>query len=312
MKARKISLGAMMLGVTVLSGLQTAHAEGYTQTQYPIVLAHGLAGFDSIAGAYQYFYDIPRQLERSGAEVFLTQVSSAHSSEYQGEQLLAQVEEIISITGAEKVNLIGHSQGSMTARYVAGVRPDLVASVTSVSGVNWGTPVADALIDSVDDNRSASTVTYAMADAMYGLIDLVSFGGNEIDSREAARSLSTEGALAFNENFPAGLPSAYCAGDGEHEVDGVRYYSWTGKDTLTNALDPSDYFLTTTSFAFSNEENDGLAPACGQQLGKTVGTYKRLNHFDQVNQVAGLTSLFGANPIRIWRDHANRLKQDGL
>jgi triacylglycerol lipase len=49
------------------------------------------------------------------------------------------VEEIVGITGKNKVNLIGHSQGGNSARYVASVYPDLVTSVTTVEGANHGT-----------------------------------------------------------------------------------------------------------------------------------------------------------------------------
>ncbi|VEB43459.1 Lactonizing lipase precursor [Chromobacterium violaceum] len=66
----------------------------------------------------------------------MAEVSATGSNETRGEQLLQQVRRILAITGAQKVNLIGHSQGAPTARYVAGVRPDLVASVTTVGGVN--------------------------------------------------------------------------------------------------------------------------------------------------------------------------------
>ena len=35
-------------------------AAGYTQTRYPIVLVHGLFGFDKLLGV-DYFYGIPRR-----------------------------------------------------------------------------------------------------------------------------------------------------------------------------------------------------------------------------------------------------------
>ena len=57
--------------------------------------------------------------------------------------LLARIDEILRETGAQKVNLFGHSQGSLTARYAAAKRPDLVASVTSVAGPNHGSELAD-------------------------------------------------------------------------------------------------------------------------------------------------------------------------
>ncbi|WP_306462787.1 esterase/lipase family protein, partial [Klebsiella pneumoniae] len=53
------------------------------------------------------------------------------------------MESLLAVTGAKKVNLIGHSHGGPTIRYVASVRPDLVASVTSIGGVHKGSAVAD-------------------------------------------------------------------------------------------------------------------------------------------------------------------------
>ena len=131
---------ALVIGQPAFTNL--AHAGGYTQTQHPIVLVHGLFGFDTLAGV-DYFYGIPHSLTRDGATVYVAQVSAANSTEVRGEQLLEQVETLLAATGATKVNLIGHSHGGPTARYVASVRPDLVASVTSIGGVNKGSKVAD-------------------------------------------------------------------------------------------------------------------------------------------------------------------------
>ena len=117
---------------------------GYTQARYPVVLVHGLFGFDSFLGL-DYFYGIPDGLRQGGAKVYVAQVSAANSTEVRGEQLLAQVRNILALTGASKVNLIGHSHGGPTIRYVAGVAPQLVASATSIGGVNKGSAVADVL-----------------------------------------------------------------------------------------------------------------------------------------------------------------------
>ncbi|MGH1471667.1 MAG: lipase family alpha/beta hydrolase [Cellvibrionaceae bacterium] len=287
-----------------LSFTAPVQAGGYTDTRYPIVLVHGLAGFDDIGDVIQYFNGIPRALERSGTDVHVVQVSAANSSEVRGEQLLAQVEEIIAVTGAKKVNLIGHSHGSMTARYVAGVKPSLVASVTSVGGVNWGSAVADN-IDG--DNQLLETAS----NAFFSLVDLLSAGGFQQDSVAALNSLSTAGSIAFNQKFPAGIPSSYCANDGAHKVNGVSYYSWGGSSTLTNIFDPSDYLLSLTSLAFG-EPNDGLTSRCSQQLGKVISTNYNMNHLDEVNQVAGLTAIFSTDPVSLFRQHANRLKRAGL
>jgi triacylglycerol lipase len=91
------------------------------------VLAHGLLGFREVFGVLDYFFGVASDLQSSGAQVFVTQVSAVNSSEERGEQLLQQIEAIVASTGAAKVNLIGHSQGGIDARYVMGVRPDLIA-----------------------------------------------------------------------------------------------------------------------------------------------------------------------------------------
>ena len=111
--------------------------DGYANTEYPIVLVHGLFGFDEILGL-NYWYKIPETLQENGADVFVTAVAGANTPEIRGEQLIPQIEEILAITGAEKVNIIAHSHGGPTARYVASVRPDMIVSVTTISGVNDG------------------------------------------------------------------------------------------------------------------------------------------------------------------------------
>jgi triacylglycerol lipase len=56
-------------------------------------------------------------------------VSSTHYSAVRGEQVIAELETLKALYGYRKFNLIGHSHGGPTARYVASVRPDLVASM---------------------------------------------------------------------------------------------------------------------------------------------------------------------------------------
>ena len=107
---KKILITAAIALVGALTGAQPAMAAGYTQTKYPIVLVHGLFGFDSILGI-DYWYRIPEALRADGAQVFVTQVSATNATEVRGEQLLTQVKQILAITGASKVNLIGHLHG---------------------------------------------------------------------------------------------------------------------------------------------------------------------------------------------------------
>ena len=52
-------LAVLVLGITA----HGASAQGYTQTKYPIVLVHGLFGFDQILGN-PYFFQIASGLQQ--------------------------------------------------------------------------------------------------------------------------------------------------------------------------------------------------------------------------------------------------------
>ncbi|MEM8931660.1 MAG: triacylglycerol lipase [Acidobacteriota bacterium] len=286
-----------------------AAASGYTETQNPIVLAHGMAGFDSLFGVVDYFYGIVGALRSGGAEVYVTEVSAFQSTEERGRQLLAQVEEIVAITG-RPVNLIGHSHGGLDVRYVASVRPDLVASVTSVGTPHKGAELATFLRANLSEDGFGEGALSFLADSLGVVVGLLSGTTNPQDSVAGLESLSAAGAAAFNADHPAGVPTTAC-GEGAHVVNGVRYYSWSGTRALTNVLDISDPALG-VAWLFYSEANDGLVGRCSSHLGDVIRDNYRMNHLDEVNQVFGLTYWFEANPKSVFRAHANRLKNAGL
>lgn len=298
----------LITAASLLLGANAHAASEYAKTRYPIVLVHGLFGFDSFLGL-DYFYGIPGALTQDGARVFVAQVSAANSTEVRGEQLLAQVKTIMAITGASKVNLIGHSHGGPTIRYVAGVAPQLVASVTSIGGVNKGSRVADILRGVVPAGTLSETLVNNAAKAFVALINLGS-GGTSLPQMPTAAldALTTVKTQDFNRRFPQALPSG--CGSGPELVNGVRYYSWAGTMPVTNVLDVSDGALGILSLVFG-EANDGLVSACSSRLGTHLGDYRQ-NHLDEVNQVLGLRDWFSADPVTLYRQHANRLKQMGL
>ena len=285
--------------------------KGYTETKYPIVLVHGLLGFDSLAG-FDYFYGIPQTLSKSGAKVYVAQISATNSTEVRGEQLLAQVENVLAVTGANKVNLIGHSHGAPTARYVASVAPQIVASVTSVGGVNKGSKVADLVRNTIPEDSVSETIAVELSKALTTLIGILS-GGLDLpqDGLGALKALTTKGALTFNELYPEGVPLSSC-GDGEWQADnGVYYYSWTGTATYTNVLDPTDAAMFLLGLTF-DEPNDGLVAKCSSHLGRIIRDDYKMNHLDEINGLLGIQHLFETDPKTLYRQHANRLQQQGL
>jgi len=235
-------------------GLQSAETKNvisdYAKTKYPLVFVHGMFGFNRLGSAefgLDYWYQVLPDLAKNGATAYATQVSPLESTEVRGEQLLQQVEEVVALTGKNKVNLIGHSHGGPTARYIAGVRPDLVSSVTSVAGTNFGSPVADLV-------QNVPLLNTALAAAVDALVSPI----------------------------------------------------------ISYALDPDTLLTSMCYVAFGGQKNDGLVSQCSSRLGKTIRDDYYHNHFDEVNQVLGLRSVFSADPVSLYRQHANRLKLQGL
>lgn len=134
-------------------------------TRYPVLLVHGLFGFERI-GHFELFHDVKDALKTAGSRVFVPHLSATHKNETRGEQLLAQIDRVLRGTGADKVNLIGHSQGALAARYAAALAPHAVASVTSVSGPNHGSELADFLRKALIPGRLPEVVAQKCSDAI--------------------------------------------------------------------------------------------------------------------------------------------------
>jgi len=279
------------------------------RTAYPIVLAHGMMGFDHM-GPLTYWPGIVEALQAHGANVHVTRMAAFQSSEVRGEQLLAQVEAIVARTGAAKVNLIGHSQGGHAVRYVAARRPELVASVTVVASPVTGSEFADWMADQVRRDTWAASAILALGRGAGRLVNWASGADFVQDVPAALASLDSRGAADFNRRFPAGVPAEPC-GQGPAIVQGVRYFSWSGVGAFHHALNLPDYAMSLTGLAFRRERGDGLVGRCASHLGEVLGDDHPLNHFQIVNQLPGLHSS-QVDPVTLFVAHAERLKLLGL
>lgn len=319
MNARRfVSTLFFCLGFVLTSPSLHAASKTYAQTQYPIVLVGGFLAFDSIFGI-EYFYGIADDLRRNGAAVYETDVSELQDNETRGEELLAQIEEILAVSGARKVNIIGHSQGVPTARYVAAMRPDLVASITSVHGMNRGTPIGTFFSNIAPENSLVLSLMNAMTKA-FGFVWSSLSGGPNAGGQSAEaiiRAANPVDAERFNKMYPQGLPTAACGTKGAAQVNGVRYYSWGGiggrffvQSNPFDLLDAAMYGITPMMFP-KGVKHDGVVPLCGQYLGTPIRHNYYHNHTDAQRQLLGLTG-FTVNPLVLYRDQANRLKKAGL
>jgi len=284
---------------------------GYTQTKYPVVLVHGLLGFDSVLGVYDYWYGIGGELKAGGAKVYTASVSASNYSEVRGEQLIHDLDNLRAVTGKQKFNLIGHSHGGPTIRYVASVRPDLVASVTVLGSPNTGAPMADLLSTTLPPGSASRTIVAGFVNALSAFLGGLSGNTDPQNALGALASLSTSGSTTFNNLHPQGRPTSKC-GSGAELVGGVRYYSMGGTSVLTNIFDVSDPLMGAGSLVFGFEQNDGLVGKCSSHWGTVLRDDYSWNHLDEVNQFLGLRGLFSSSPSSVLRAQVNRLKTLGL
>lgn len=125
---------------------------------YPIVLLHGMGGFEQLQNLpldVSYFNGVSDDLGKHGErEVFVTLAPPYDSSEERAKAIAAQVDAVLARTHRAKVNLVGHSQGGLDARILASPRGlgygDRIASVTTIATPHRGTRVCDAALGLLD------------------------------------------------------------------------------------------------------------------------------------------------------------------
>ncbi|WP_274643534.1 esterase/lipase family protein [Pseudomonas serbica] len=288
------------------------------QTHYPILLVHGLFGFERI-GSVHLFHEVKQALRCAGASVFIPHLSVTHSNEERGDQLLAQIQRVLEGTGANKVNLIGHSQGALAARYAAATAPGKVASVTSVSGPNHGSELADLLRKALTPGDLPERVAETVATLFADLLSVFS-GKRRIPHNAigALNALTTQGVGAFNQKYPQGLPQIW-GGKGREQVNGIRYYSWSGilqgkrQNDELDAVDPSQGLLRALSRYFTTEplQNDGVVGRYSSHLGTVIRSDYPLDHLGTLGPASGQNAR-RLDPVDLYLQHAARLKKAGL
>lgn len=308
----------------------------YTATQYPIVLVHGLYGFQELFGV-GYFYRVAEALEMGGATVYALNVAKVNTNAYRGEQLLAFLKRTAAIDGHTKFHLIGHSHGGPTIRYVLKVAPELLASVTSIAGPNvYGT--AEPVVDAMNDFWTGA-IMQVMANMLGEVIDLIEGNEQAHFAMGAFQSVSETGVDEYNTTFYEGLPtdpgglSGWEAGkdyDCSHadnqgliddypaeDVGGhqVHLYSWTGTSYRTNILDPIDIFIQAAGEEIeknTGKESDGFVEKCATHFGYVVRDDYEMNHLDEINNMLAMRKATATNSLITYRKHANMLKSKGL
>jgi triacylglycerol lipase len=247
-------------------------------TKYPIVLAHGMGAQYEIAwGITHYWNDIPDELKSNGAKIYITSVDSLAGTAEKASDWRRQVLEILAVTGAEKVNIIGHSHGAIYSRYAISnldYLSDKIASLTSIAGPHRGSYVAEVVLDIAKGNIIADIV-----DGLFGFL----MGDTDTDIVTNLEDLTRDYMInTFNPNTP--------------NMEGIYYQSYAYKiKTLIGA----NLFLPTWLIQIGEEgASDGLVSVTSAKWGNFRGVISGgvfgVNHLAAVDMLFGITPGFDA------------------
>ncbi len=266
----------VMLGALTAAIATPTFARDADLTRYPIVFAHGMAGFNNILG-YDYWGDDYGQyvldpcdgfLETScnfdihvAQKSYVSAVTPMQSSEARGTQLANNIESYMASSGATHVNIVSHSQGGLDSRKAAKVLQQrkgrqVVKTHVSISSPHRGSPVAKYVLDHYSLSGVVSVLANYYGSIVYG-------SGN--DTQAALKQLVyndysssdgvTTGMKAFNIAYPlttstiANSVSLMTAQNGS----GVNPALWL----LSNVI----YDIDGDGYCVDDCDNDGAAGA---------------------------------------------------
>lgn len=284
---------------------------------YPIVLSHGFAGFERI-GPLNYFFQVAADLRGRGETVIEAQVPPFDCSAVRATYLAREIDDALRATGACKVNLIGHSQGGIDARYLVSSLGygDRVAGLVTVASPHRGTPVADAALGLIP-GFSYELINVILR-ALWGLASAPGDAKVQASLRQLSRDYMTR---EFNPKNPddrrvkyysvAGRSSARIA-DSEC-AGGV----WGNSDRI-DLLDPL-LAVAVPAFALTSPNplvpvpNDGLVTVASSRWGTFLGCVPA-DHLDEVGQIGHLLPdlISGFDHRDLYRRLARTLHSDGF
>lgn len=288
--------------IMVITGFTFVYASGSSnpcQTKYPIVLAHGMGASAQILGIINYWNRIPATLEDEGADVYITSVNGMDTTVNKALAFKQQFLQIKAVTGAAKLNIIGHSHGTIYSRYAIsnlGLSP-YVASYTSIAGPHRGSAIADVILGVVPN--PVKPLVGATLDFVYAFI----FGDKNPNSLQNGYDLVRSYMInTFNPNTP--------------NKSGVYYQSWAAKIKMM-AIDARNwYFMVTWPILLATEgANDGLVSITSAKWGTYRGVQEGawysagVDHLNIVDQVFGITPGFDAPGFYV--DLVSDLKSKG-
>jgi triacylglycerol lipase len=206
--------------------------------RHPVVLAHGLLGFDEVAvgpSRHAYWRGIRHALEKDGCRVVVPRVPPVGSIADRAAVLTRAVNEV----EGRRVNVLAHSMGGLDARFaIARLGLDRrVAALVTVGTPHRGSPLADLSTDLA---------------RRLGLMRMLEAAGMPLD---AFGDLATAKMARFNDEVRDSRAVAYAS------VVGV-----VRRKRRTNPLLVPGYLWMKVRWG----ANDGVVPASSQRWGEVI------------------------------------------
>ncbi len=289
-----IILGALLFG---LPGCAIGNEAG--KTDFPVVFAHGMGGFDDILG-FDYWGDdygvfvldpCDKSLEFNcngyiddNQESFIASVTPFHNSEQRGYELYQDIKGYMATSGHSYVNIVGHSQGGIDLRKAATLLYNdkgytVVKFGISVSSPHRGSPLAQYIL-----NMEPGVVSIMETLATY-FGDIVYGSGNEsieslkqlvFDDYDSGDGKKT-GMKEFNKSWPLSANSiqhaySFITGQNGLSMNPALYLIaelWTVIDGDGYATYDAngDGAMGTGNGDPEDDDDDGLVGINSQQMG---------------------------------------------
>ena len=260
---KKISLVFLILFVAnSVFASSSSEPEKPLEGSYPIVLIHGILGFDDTSGLLnglvKYWGGMDGYLRNQGVAVLTPGSQAMAHTIYRAEATEYLVNQWIAANGYSKVHLLGHSQGGLVARWMASnlAIKSKISTVTTLNSVHRGAPVADIVLGLVPD--WAKPFVAIVVNSISGLIY-----GSEQDLLQMGESLTYSYMNGTFNNLAQNNPA-------------IKYFSYASKmawaDPVQHPVMGLLYPATWAGGLFYGQggDNDGIVPLSSQKW----GTYK--------------------------------------
>ncbi|KAI7377251.1 alpha/beta-hydrolase, partial [Hortaea werneckii] len=226
----------------------------YRAPKYPIILAHGLLGFDElrIAGpnmpGIEYWYGIRDALAARNIQVITATVPPSGSIEARAQKLSEDIERK---AGGREVNIIA----GLDSRYmISQLKPPnvLVKSLTTISTPHRGSAFADYMFKSIGMTNIPK---------LYRTLEFFGFETGAFEQLTPKYMMNS-----FNPRTP--------------DLEGVKYYSYGAllRPTLTSVFRKSHQIVDSIE-----GPNDGLVSFASSKWGTYRGTLDNVSHLDLIN-----------------------------